>query len=380
MLKRLAKPESQNFLGIRLSRDSATVLCLGPQPRSPNILGCFSVSVEDEQEQNPQTLARLIAQGCTQRKLDFFEAAVALDCALFMQHNLHSEFSDQRQIATTIRFDAEETLATDISDVAIAFQINSTDQHGSDLTVYTAQRKILAEVIHALQANGIDPVTIEPDVNCLSRFIDHRLLSDESERNSTMFGLLARRNGYFVVPARSGGDSQKALMLRTFLIGSKQNRASLITREGLMTCALAEAGEPISRFMVFDSTGTVDQEQLGEKLGVEVDTLNLTDSVPAEMPDDFVDPVDFAIAWGAGLTHTQPAQRIDFRSDFMPYQGRKRRLEKTLKFASISVTVLLLAVGMHFQAKFWRASKDRSNLNNRFAAEFSSVMRGHKMP
>ena len=163
--------EGQNYLGIYLSKAAATVVCLKSQGRSYNVLGCFSVSAEGAEEQNPQVLAGLIAQGCAERELKFSEVAVALDCAMFMQHNVNSEFDDPKQIAATIRFDTEEALATDISDVAIAFSITSSDQTGSGVTVFTAQRKVLSDILLALQSNNIDPVTIEPDVNCLSRFI-----------------------------------------------------------------------------------------------------------------------------------------------------------------------------------------------------------------
>ncbi len=76
---------------------------------------------------------------------------MALDCAMFMQHNVHSEFSDPKRIAATVRFDTEEALATDITDVAIAFRITSSDDSGSNLTVFTAQRKVLSDVLGALQ-------------------------------------------------------------------------------------------------------------------------------------------------------------------------------------------------------------------------------------
>jgi hypothetical protein len=141
------------YLGIYLSKDTATVVCLGSQGRNRSVLGCFSVSAEEREKQNPQALARLIAEGCAERGLKFSEAAVALDCAMFMQHNVHSEFKDAKQIAATVRFDTEEAVSTDISDVAVAFEITSSDETGSELTVFTAERKMIpilsSEYFHA---------------------------------------------------------------------------------------------------------------------------------------------------------------------------------------------------------------------------------------
>ncbi len=243
--------EAKNYLGIYLSKDTATVVCLGPQGRDHNVLGCFSVSAQEQAEQKHQELATLIAQGCAERELQFSEVAVALDCAMFMQHDVHSEFKDPKQIAQTVRFDTEETLATDISDIAIAFKITSSDQTGSALTVFTAQRKILSDVLLSLQSNNIDPVIVEPDVSCLSRFIARNVSLPEDSQ--PLFGVLSKRSGYFVVPGSS--DSKETSLMRTFLVGPTRARTELLAREVSVTTALLENEEPINCLKAFDSTG-----------------------------------------------------------------------------------------------------------------------------
>ncbi|GAH58600.1 unnamed protein product, partial [marine sediment metagenome] len=291
----------------------------------------------------------LIVRGCAERELKFSEVAVALDCAMFMQHNVHSEFNEPKQVAATVRFDTEEALAMDVTDVAIAFEITSSDQTGSVLTVFTAQRKILSDVLLSLQQYNIDPIIIEPDVNCLSRFIRQNVSLPEDLH--PFFCALSRRNGYFIVPAGEKQGSQKTPTVRTFLVGPTQTRTELLAREVSVTAALVETGEPINCLKVFDSTGSVNYQQLGEKLGIEaggIDWLQSAGTEPAALAD-CADPVDFAIAYGAALAHLEKAQSINFRSDFMPYQGKKLRLQKTLKFAAISVTVLAFAVGVYFQ-------------------------------
>ena len=49
---------------------------------------------------------------------------------------------------------------------------------------------------------------------------------------------------------------------------------------------------------------------------------------------NYVD-VGFAIACGAALSHLERAQAVDFRSDFMPYQGKKVRLQKAMNHAAV---------------------------------------------
>jgi len=366
--------EAQGYLGIYISKDTATVVCLDTQGRSHNVLGCFSVRVEEQTEQNHNELASLIAQGCAERELAFSEAAVALDCAMFMQHNVHSEFNDQKQLSQTVRFDTEEALSTDITDVAIAFKITSSDQSGSELAVFTSKRKILSDVLLSLQSINIDPVTIEPDVNCLSRFICQKV--SFSEDSHPFFCILSRRSGYFVVPSLRG--PQETSSVRTFLLGPTQNRTELLSREVSVTRALVEDGEPINCLRLFDSTSSVDYKQLGERLGIEAGGVNWAEAATTEAQKmvDCADPVDFAIAYGAALSHLEKAPSINFRNDFMPYQGKKQRLEKALKFASVSVTVFLLALGLYFHMPLLKTSKYRSQLRDKFKRDYLAVLPG----
>ncbi len=369
--------EPQNYLGIYISRDKATVVYLSLLGRAGKVLGCFSVSVEEQEQANMQVLAGLIAQGCVQRRWSYSETAVALDCAMFMQHGVHSEFSDPKQIASTIRFDTEEALATDIANIALAFEITSSGQGGSDLTVFTAQRKILSEVLVSLQQHNLDPVMIEPDVSCLSRFICRKAPSAESRQPGTLFGILSDRNGYLVIPPASDSSGyEKASTVRTFLVGSAQDRGEMLTREVLVTTALVKSGEPINYLKVFDSAGTVNHRQLSERLSIESDGIGWLDEAGAEnqIPADGFEPVHYAIAYGAALAHSEKEQRVNFRDDFSPFQGKKLKMQQALKFAAICVTVLLVAIGLNFQTQLFKNNKDRNKLNDKFAKDYLAVM------
>jgi hypothetical protein len=364
--------DTHNYLGIYFSSKTAIVVCLNPQ--SKMVVDCFSVCVPEQEQASPHLLASLIAKGCTERKLSFSEVAVALDCTMFMQHSVHSEFSDPKRIAATIRFDTEDALATDIADIALAFEITSTGQNGSELTVFTSQRKVLSEILLSLQQNNFDPVSIEPDVNCLSRFVNSKLSSPGIRRSGTMFGLLSRSNGYLIIP--SAGE-QKASMLRTFILGQAQDRTQLLTREVLMNTALAGSDEPISHLEVYDSSGTIDYAKLNERLSIEARGIDWLDVSGA---DSNVDAVNFAIAYGAALTHLDKGHCVNFRDDFSPFQGKKMKLQKALRFTAISVTVLLIAIGIYFQMQLFGTNKVRKKLRANFAKDYSVVMLGQKMP
>ena len=197
--------ESHNYLGIYLRSDRATVVCVAGQGRDRKLLGGFSVSVEGQPENVQQALAERIAKGCSDRNLKFGQAAVALDCTLFMQHAVHSEFSDHKRIAATVRFDTEEALAMDVADVAVAFRIVSSDDSGSNLDVFTAQRGVLSDVLLALQGAGIDPVTVDPDSYCLSRYLDAYGTSGESSEPRSLYAMLSDSRGYLLTAPTSAG-------------------------------------------------------------------------------------------------------------------------------------------------------------------------------
>ena len=368
--------DGQNYLGIHLSKGSATVVCLGWRGRGHNVIGCFSVSVEEEEGQNQQELARLIAEGCARREWKFAEAAVALDCAMFMQHDVHSEFNDPKQIAKTVRFDTEEALSTDITDVALAFKITSGGENGSELTVFTVKRKTLSDILVALQSHNIDPIAVEPDVNSLSRFILRKV--SLSRDSGTLFGIVSRRSGYFAAVA----GSQEAPAIRTFLASSRENRTNLLEREIPVTVALFGAGEPVRCLRIFDSADSVDCRHLSEKFGIQAGAVNLPECAKTESEAlaDCIDTVDFVIAYGAALGHFEKGYKVNFRDDFMPYEGKRARLQRTLKLVGIPVAIVMLALGVYFQTQLVRENMPRKRLREKFAKQYAVVMGGKKLP
>ncbi len=364
--------DSQNYLGIYLSKSSATVVCLSGKAVS----GCFSVTAEQTQQQTPQDLVRLITEGCAKRGWNVSDAAVALDCSMFMQHSVHSKFNDPKQIASTIRFDAEEVLGMDITDLAIAFKITSSGPAGSSLTVFTAPKKQLSDILTSLQSNNIDPVTIEPDVSGLSRFISQNV--PPTPDSHPLFCVLSDSSGYFLVFS----ESMETQAMRTFLVRSGQNRNDLLAREVPMTAALLAGEKRVNSVKVFDSAGSVDCQQLSSRLTIDVGPVDLI-AAAATTPETLSEcsgTVGFAIACGAALSHLEKVQSVNFRSDFSPYQGRRVRLQNAMKFLSVSAVVLVLAAGLFFQLQLWQQDSYRNQLYKKFEKQYAGVMFGKKPP
>jgi hypothetical protein len=368
--------ESGNHLGIYWKANRATVVVLAPPGRERKVVDSFSVAAEGEPQQGQQDLADKIVQACRRRKVKFTDAAVALDCASFMQHAVHSEFSDPKRIAATVRFDTEEALATDISEMAVSFRITSGDTEGAKLDVFTAQRAVLSEIILSLQSDGIDPVAVEPDVCCLARYLTEYGPPPETSEQSTLHTLLSDDRGYLVLMS----GARQASVLRTFLIGSAQERTGLLARETLVTTALAETGHPAKRLQVFDAAGMVQTDSLAERTGLSVgscDPAALAEGRPGE-GSDRPNAVDFALACGAALAPAQRTNSTNLRNDHLPYLGRKRRVQNALRLLSISVTMLLLAVGVFFHTQLIRVNKDREGVREKLAVDYLAVMLGQK--
>jgi hypothetical protein len=381
-----------NVLGIYLAKDHATVACLAVEGRDRNLLGCFSVSLDGAEQSAPQMLAQRIAAGCAERRISFTETAVALDCGMFMQHSVRSEFSDVRKITQTVRFDTEEVLGADATDVAIAFKIDSTDQSGSTLSVFTAQKQMLAELLSALAANNLDCVSVEPDVNCLARFIITGVSLPADAR--PLFALLSRRNGYFLAPLSSpwrGVLPVPPAAMRTFLLSS-QNRNEQLVKQVSMTTALLQTAGPFNCLEVFDTADSVNCDDIAKKLTLQTERIDLLSSakVSAEQLTDPAtarsavtscpDPVEFAIAYGAALEVLDPPRNANWRSDFMPYQGRKMRLQKAMKLFAVAAVVLMFAVGLYGLMQALQFNKYRDALRGKFAKEYSSAMFGQSAP
>lgn len=365
---------SQNYLGIYISKDTATAVCVEPNSGGNKIVGGFSVSAGQQEQPNIQALANMIAEGCAERKLAFSDVAVALDCAMFMQHSVKSQFTDLKQIAATIRFDTEEALATDISDIALAFQITSIDESGSTLTVFTAQKNLLSEVILALQQHGLDPVTLEPDVHCLSRYIDNKTQSGRNEQG-TLYAMISGRSGYLIAPPPPAGSPYKSSMVRTFLIGPKQNRNELLTREVLMTSALAQSAEPIKNLKVCDSITDISTESLNDRIGIETAAFDLLEAAPGEIQNigECSDRIHCATACGAAMSLFEKEHNVNFRDDFSPYQGKKLMLQNALKFTAISIAVLFIVIGLEFQIRLLNVNRDRENLRGILSRNYAAV-------
>lgn len=357
--------EQHKCLGIYLSADKAVGVLLEGHSGHFKVLDCCSV-----QKQDDASLAAGIAEMISAKKLKFDEVSVAIDCSLYTQHDLHSDFTDYKQVANTIRFDAEEAVATDAMELAVTFDITNTDETGSDVTVFTAKRDMMTETLTSMLQNGLDPTAMEPDIVCLGRFVEknNKPLTDKSKLNV----IVSPNACYLIIP----NDSHHDPCVRSFLVSPSQDITSVLAREVPITIASMHTAEPVTSISVSGRVENINSEEFSLKTGLDVTISDLAETAGADdskCPGD-ISQADFAVAYGAALAELAKTRKTDFRKDFMPYEGRLRTIQTALRIFSIAVTLIIVAAGAYFQKSVLDTKRQTKELKNSLYIEDGSVI------
>lgn len=367
--------EQHNCLGLYLSHEKAVAVLLSKHGSSRKVLGCFSIckdQIPEDGQDNPcKNMVKMLVGKFAEKKLSFNEVSVALDCSLFTQHDIHSGLTDYKQIANTIRFDVEEVVAMDAMDLAVAFDITGKDETGSNVAVYTAKRDELSEILSNIEANGIDPTAMEPDVVCLARFMTETVAS--AKTGEQLLVILGKSSCYMIIPS----GTKNGPVARSFLVSSSQNIQSVLSREIALTMASHVSRDTvISSILLAGQTQDVDCDSLTETCGLDVQTVDMMEvsGVDAsELTQDMTN-TDLAIAYGAALEELTRSRKTDFREDFAPYAGKKRILEKGFRTVSVALTIMLLAVGTFFQYQVFLTRADTNTLNQRLETDAKVIL------
>jgi len=368
--------QQQNCLGIYLAKNSATAVLTAEQVDKIKILDCFTVATDPNQESNPAALAPLIAQQLSQKDHDIMQVYLAIDCAMYAQHNLHSEFTDYKQIAGTIKFDAEEIVTTDATELAVAFQITNTTENGSDITIFTADRQLMTNILTDFQTVGLDPVLIEPDIVCIARFIQQNI--ELTRQQTTLSAILAQKSCYIIIPH----SERYAPLVRSFLVAPGQDITRVLARQIPITIASQNLNQPLTDLLLAGDTGSIETESLTQTTGLKTQIADIAQLLDVNTADIQKCPsiAHPAIACGAANAETAKTSKVDFREDFAPYQGRKRILQKALRILSVSLTILLITIAAHFQLQVLKNKNYTKRLEQKAAENYSDAMYGRKPP
>ena len=363
--------EQKKCLGVYLSYNNAVGVLLAGAGTSEVPSKCFNISTDPDLDSISRlnSLIGLTAKKISDLDIKFDELMVSVDCAMYAQHDIQSEFSDAKQIQATIAFDAEEAVATDANDLAVAFNITGKNALGSNVTVFTAKRELMANVLDQFKAAGLDPIYIEPDIVCLWRYLQNNI--SETTDSSTLTVVIAKNICYLVSPSNPGF----APSIRSFLVYPNQDIIPILQRQIPITIA-SFAPKAESEITTVALVGEVDgllTEPLSKVTGLNVITVN-----PAQHSnvDEDTSAIDYAIACGTALSDLVKTDVSDFRQSFAPFQGKKRMMQKSFRVLMTYLTIFLIAAGVYLQAKVIKMNSAIADLEKKSAEAYSAVMYG----
>ncbi len=356
--------DEKGSIGIFLSRDKAVAVWTSTGSEFSVLHKLCIIPDENEPAAFPVQVARSIIR----QSFAFDEVFVAIGCGGYTQYSLHSEFTDYRQIESTIKFDVEEAAAADAVNLAVAFELTGTDQTGSQVTAYTAERQLLTDILLDVQEGGLDPTLMEPDAVCLVRAMEP--ISKLSDRAASIFIALSGNNCYMIHP-----NPGYAPIIRTFLVKPGREVTDILIREVLL--AVASSQTPLDSIVLIGGTDAIDAPSLSERVGLDVLVENPGKALSQNLASDSeMTVVELLIAYGAAMAGRIRGPKADFRKDFMPYQGKRKVMESSLRLISIAATVLLLAAAIFFQLKTIQMKKDSRQLQIKTLDQHKAVMYG----
>lgn len=370
--------EQSKYLGIYIESEKTTVVLAARAEGKMEVLDFFTVispmpqqtdSAQPQPKFSYADVAREIVNICAEKKFSYSDVAIAIDCRLYRQQKLHSEFQDYRQISQTIKFDAEEALAVDAAQTAIAFEILGKQTSGSDVSVFAVSSDFITEIIKSLQANKIDPVIIEPDAICLRRVID-------DNAKGAIVAAVSQTRCFMIHPSNS---DDKAIV-RSFITSPAQNKTSLFSSQIMLTMSTLGAEGSSASVKVFDTTGSLNISLLHEQTSLPAQTLDINQKITLPSAENLRDgqALEVIIAAGAAGALLSKTGKVDFRGDFMPYQGKKIIVEKTVKMVGVICTAAFLFFGILLQLAYMSSGKDIKKIDAKFKSEYVIAMPGAK--
>lgn len=358
-------------LGIYLSRERAIAALTFVEDGMLKVAECFTVTKEAKADQDCPSIAAQIAAELSSRQVSFDSVSIAVDCTMYTQHDIRSNFTDYKQIANTIRFDIEEVIGDDINRMAIAFYVVKSEEDSSIVTAFTAVKSELAEILADFQKHKIDPEVIEPDVVAFSRAVSYEM-TDNSSR-SPLFAAFGQKICYNSVM----NSSHSTPVLRSFLYPESIDKTEVLSKQLKLTLARNTITVPVDTLCVINSD--VDTSRLSGKYQMNCPQLeDMFKQNSVLFGDGSAGDVETAIAAASSMAFSSK-RNVDLRQSFAPYQGKKRVIEISLRLIALAASILLLALAFNHTVSMMQVRNSISKVNERTNQEYSSAMRGKEM-
>ncbi len=362
--------ENNIHVGIYISKDAACVVVLQSSAHSYKVRESFGVSLEDAADTESTTIGYEISAQLRERGLEIRECNVALDATMFTQHNLYSDFDDARQVSATIESDVEEVMGVDISDYAVAFSLIGKQSTGSRVNVFATRKDLIEEIILDLTKHGLDPVTIEPDAICIGRCLYNDIVAHSS--TSWAFCVFSQKVCYICVDTKKVNQP----FVRALLYNESIDKLKLISRELSLTLASPGIDYAPETLFINECNGL---EDLQKATSLDVKNISEFLSDGSSILSDQEDLAANAVACGAAMINFVKCPRIDFRKKFMPYQGRKKVVEFSLRLIGIAIAILFFSLAFNWSSSYRTSSNDTNVIKAQIKKEYSAAMKGRRM-
>ena len=285
-------------------------------------------------DQAESALIEQLAQQLLETQTKLPPVALALGGAFYQTQFHHSEFTDERQLRQTLRFDVEEDFAVDADSVNLCFQHISSEGDGSELLVHTTDGAELRHLLENFDRFGLDALIAQPDIVSWAAFLADR----EELPDARVVAVVAWAVGtlYLLVLARN----RDTILARTILCRDVGQAHEILTVELRRSLALLPSHQRPET--IFYHPGDFTDEQMGA-----IQNEAELDCQPLSEPD-----VTRAFAAGAALAWLAGRRAADFRADGLEPRSlaTARRYALFGLSAVVSLLLLILIIVMNSHA------------------------------
>ncbi|MBN1765712.1 MAG: hypothetical protein JW860_10675 [Sedimentisphaerales bacterium] len=267
--------------------------------------------------------------------------SLALGGSFYQSQSHHSQFTQTQQIDETLRYDIEEDFAIDSDNIALCYKKKASPENdledGSDLLVFTSDRKILTDILNRFEQADLDALTTEPDCVSWLHFLQSRnVCSKLSAEQSLIAAGWTSENLYILVLDASG----QPVLARSLLCSGAAQALDLLSGEIARTRATLPAGQQ-PRLLLYHPVD-LDANEMNK-------IAQHNKLKPLPLPD-----IDMAGACAAGaaigwLNHQNTT--TDFRKDNLQAKtlvtGRKHALLGLGTVISLLMLTWILIMSMH---------------------------------
>jgi len=288
------------------------------------------------------SLVEMFGQELKRRGFGSSELLLALSGRYYQNQFHHSEFSEEKELRQTIRFDVEDEFTVDVDSLALCYQrLPMGDAAGSDLILYTVERGWLELLLRGLDEAGCDALTAWPDIAAWLSYLQN------TEQLPPGESVLATAYCYGVLYILLLDAGQKPILARSVVCSAGQDLSALLIAEVQRSSDMLVDDEQPVRMLYHGSGFTSDQ----------IGTIRQATSLQCEPLQD--EDAAVAFASGSAMSYLSGQAAVDFREDGMqPRSLTESRSRAWYGFAAaVTLLMLMLLVVMKMHTVRYRSAE-----------------------